>query len=171
MWQAAQVMSSTSSPMARIEMARETDGQLVRIGRAGRRDRRGSASCACAPARRSVRATAAARDSRTSCSALHRRRRPAASKCPARCSSSAARSARVLPCAPALVEPDVSHRRVPAPGMLCTGHNTNHAYSPGPATARAPARPPSHFRNRRIALLPRRSDAYYKQRSRAGWRL
>ena len=73
-----------------IEVPREADGQLVRIGRGWAAGRRGSGSCACARDRRSAHATAAARGSRTSYSAPRRPMRPAASTFPVGCSSSAA---------------------------------------------------------------------------------
>src|SRR5688500_6214800 len=47
--------------------------------------------------------------------------------------------------------------------MVCTGHNTNHANNEVPATAVTRNRPTIHFNTRRIALLPGRTDAYYKQ--------
>ena len=58
-------------------------------------------------------------------------------------------------------------------GMVCTGHHTNQANKPTAASADAATRPPRiHFISRRIALLPARTVAYSKQTTQTtGWRL
>ena len=148
-------------------MAREADGQLVGIGRARLPDRRGSGTGACVPARRSARATAAARGSRTSRNAPRRRMRPAASKCPARCSSSAG-AARAFCPGPQPWSSQTYSSTGSSAGMRV--HRPQH--EPGKQPGRRHRPSTTHGRNyplQRIAassLLPQRTDAYYKQRSR-----
>ena len=142
MWQAAQVMSSTSSPIAGSKWRVKPIGSWCGLSGLGSGSTRKRYLRMCAGIGEALASTTAARDSRTSRNAPHRPRRPAASTCPARCSSSAAATRRSAP----RPSPGRATRiRRPAPGResVCTGHTRTRR------TGRPP-RPPRRARSSRL---------------------